>query len=51
MVNVPINNIQKVWKKTIDYVFLGYAFHNMGFRFLIIDFGVTIRNVVQSCNP
>jgi hypothetical protein len=46
MVNVSINKIQKFRQKTIDYVFLGYAFHNMGYRFLIIDFGVHFRNVV-----
>jgi hypothetical protein len=26
--------------KTVDCVFLGYAFHNIGYRFLIINTGV-----------
>jgi hypothetical protein len=39
-VNVPINKKCKLGPKTIDYVFLGYAFHNIGYRFLIINFGL-----------
>jgi hypothetical protein len=36
-VNVPINKKRKLGPKTIDYVFLGYAFHNIGYRFFIIN--------------
>jgi hypothetical protein len=39
-VNVPINKKCKLELKTIDCVFLGYAFHNIGYRFLIIYSGV-----------
>jgi hypothetical protein len=35
-VNVPINIKRKLEIKTIDYVFLGYAIHNVGYRFLVI---------------
>jgi hypothetical protein len=36
-VNVPINKKRKLSPKTIDYVFLGYAIHNVGYIFLIIN--------------
>jgi hypothetical protein len=36
-VNVPINKKRKLGPKTIDCVFLGYAFHNIRYRFLIIN--------------
>jgi hypothetical protein len=36
-VNVPINKKQKFGPKTVDCVFLSYAIHNMGYRFLIIN--------------
>jgi hypothetical protein len=39
-VNVPINKKRKLGSKTIDCVFLGYAFHSIGYRFLIINSGV-----------
>jgi hypothetical protein len=39
-VNVPINKKLQLGPKTVDYVFLGYAFHNIGYRFLIINSGV-----------
>jgi hypothetical protein len=39
-VNVPINKKCKLGLKTIDCVFLGYAFHSVGYRFLIINSGV-----------
>jgi hypothetical protein len=39
-VNVPINKKRKLGPKTIDCVFLGYAFHSIGYRFLIINSGV-----------
>jgi hypothetical protein len=35
-VNVPINKKRKLGPKTIDCIFIGYAFHNIGYRFLII---------------
>jgi transposase InsO family protein len=40
-VNVPINKKHKLGPKTIDCVFLGYAFHNIGYRFLILNSGVS----------
>jgi hypothetical protein len=39
-VNVPINKKHKSGPKNVDYVFLGYAFNNIGYRFLIINSGV-----------
>ena len=35
-VNVPIPKKRKLGPKTIDCVFLGYAFHSIGYRFLIV---------------
>jgi hypothetical protein len=37
---VSINKKRKLGPKTIDCVFLGYAFHSIGYRFLIINSGV-----------
>jgi hypothetical protein len=36
-VNVPINKKRKLRPKTFDCVFLGYAIHSVGYRFLIIN--------------
>jgi hypothetical protein len=36
-VNVPINKKRKLGPKIIDCVFLGYAIHGVGYRFLIIN--------------
>jgi hypothetical protein len=36
-VNVPINKKRKPGPKTVDCVFLGYAIHSVGYRFLIIN--------------
>jgi transposase InsO family protein len=36
-VNVPIKKKHKLGPKTVDCVFLGYAFHGIGYRFLIIN--------------
>ena len=44
-VNVPINKKRKLGPKTVDGVFLGYAIHSVGYRFLIINFGVPDVNV------
>jgi hypothetical protein len=35
-VNVPIPKKLKLGPKTVDCVFLGYAFHSIGYRFLIV---------------
>ena len=40
-VNVPINKKQKLRPKIVDCVFLGYAIHSMGYRFLIINCSVS----------
>ena len=37
---MPTNKKRKLGPKTIDCVFLGYAIHSVGYRFLIINFGV-----------
>jgi hypothetical protein len=39
-VNVPINKKRKFRPKIVDCVFLGYAVHSVGYRFLIINSGV-----------
>jgi hypothetical protein len=39
-VNVPINKKRKLGPKTVDCIFIGYSFHNIGYRFLIIQYGV-----------
>jgi hypothetical protein len=39
-VSVPINKIRKLGLKTVDCVFLGYAFHSVGYRFLVVKYGV-----------
>ena len=35
-VNVPIPKKRKLGPKTVDCVFLGYAFYSIGYRFLIV---------------
>nr|ABF93649.1 retrotransposon protein, putative, Ty1-copia subclass [Oryza sativa Japonica Group] len=39
-VNVPIAKKRKLGPKTIDCVFLGYAIHSVGYKFLIVNSGV-----------
>jgi hypothetical protein len=34
---VPINKKCKLGPKTIDYVFLSYAIHSVGYRLLIVN--------------
>ena len=35
--NVPIIKKRKLGQKTVDCVFLGYAIHSVGYRFLVIN--------------
>jgi hypothetical protein len=35
-VSVPITKKRKLGPKTVDYVFLGHAFHNVDYRFLVV---------------
>ena len=42
---MPINKKRNLGPKTVDCVFLGYAIHSMGYRFLIINSGVPDVNV------
>ena len=37
---MPINKKRKIGPKTVDGVFLGYAIHSVGYRFLIINSNV-----------
>jgi hypothetical protein len=37
---VPITKKRKLGPKTVDCVFLGYAFHSVGYRFLVVKSGV-----------
>jgi hypothetical protein len=39
-VSVPINKKRKLGPKTVDCVFLGYAFHSVGYRFSVVRSGV-----------
>ena len=50
-VNVPINKKRKLRPKTVDCVFLGYAIHNVGYRFLIINSSVpemAVDTIIES---
>jgi hypothetical protein len=49
-VNVPMNKKRKLGPKTVDCVFLGYAIHSVGYRFLIINSEVPDVNVDTSWN-
>jgi hypothetical protein len=40
-VNVSINKKCKLRPKTVDCIFIGYVFHGIGYRFLIIKSGVS----------
>src|SRR6187551_1925725 len=44
-VSVPITKKRKLGPKTVDCVFLGYAFHSVGYRFLIVKSGVPDMHV------
>jgi len=44
-VNVPINKKQKLGPKTVDCIFFGYATHSVGYRFLVINSGVSDMHV------
>nr|AAS07263.1 putative gag/pol polyprotein [Oryza sativa Japonica Group]ABF98438.1 retrotransposon protein, putative, Ty1-copia subclass [Oryza sativa Japonica Group] len=44
-VNVPIAKKQKLGPNTVDCVFLGYAIHSVGYRFLIVNSGVPDMHV------
>jgi hypothetical protein len=39
-VSVPITKKHKLGPKMVDCVFMGYAFHSVGYRFLVVRFGV-----------
>ena len=39
-VSVPITKKRNLGPKTVDCVFLGYAIHSVGYRFLIVKSGV-----------
>jgi hypothetical protein len=44
-VSVPITKKRKLRTKTVDCVFLGYAIHNVSYRFLIVNSGVPDMHV------
>jgi hypothetical protein len=44
-VNVSINKKCNLGPKIIDCIFIGYVFHNIGYRFLIIKYGVPDMHV------
>ena len=43
--SVPIIKKHKLGPKTVDCVFLGYAIHSVGYRFLIVKSGVPDMHV------
>jgi hypothetical protein len=45
MVNVLINEKHKLGPKTVDCIFLGYAMNSVGYRFLIVKYGVSDMEV------
>ena len=44
-VNIPIAMKRKLRSKIVDCIFLGYAIHSIGYRFLIIKYGVSDMHV------
>ena len=44
-VNVPITKKYKLGPKTVDCIFLGYALHSVGYRFLIVKYRVPDMHV------
>ena len=44
-VNIPIPKKRELGPKTVDCVFLGYACHSVGYRFLIVK----IRGIRHAC--
>jgi hypothetical protein len=44
-VNVPIAKKRKLGPNIVDCVFLGYAIHSVGYRFLIVNSGVPDMHV------
>ena len=44
-VNIPIPKKRKFGPKTVDCVLLGYAFHSVGYRFLVVKSKVSDVNV------
>jgi hypothetical protein len=44
-VNVPTNKKSELKPKTVDCIFIGYAFHSIGYRFFIIKSGVADMHV------
>ena len=48
---MPINKKQKFGPKTVDCVFLRYAIHSVGYRFLIINSSVSemvVDTIIES---
>ena len=44
-ISVPITKKRNLGPKTVDCVFLGYAIHSVGYRFLIVKFRVPDMHV------
>ena len=47
-VNVPVPKERKLGPQTVDCVFLGYAFHSIGYRFLVVKSEVPDSMSVRS---
>jgi hypothetical protein len=43
--SVPITKKRKFGSKTVDSIFLGYAIHSVGYKFLIVKSGVSDMHV------
>ena len=50
-VNVPIIKKRELRLKTVDCVFLGYAIHIVGYRFLVIKYGIPDMRVSSIMEP
>ena len=44
-VNIPIPKKRKLGPKIVDCVFLGYAFHSIGYRFMVVNSEVSDMDV------
>lgn len=45
---LPINKKHKLRSKIVDCLFLGYTFHIVGYRFLIVNSGEHVRTIMKS---
>jgi hypothetical protein len=49
--NVPITKKRKLGPKTVGCVFLGYAIHSVGYKFLLVKSGVPDMHIGTTMEP